>query len=519
MARSSSPSGGAGVAEPGPGARSEPWRDAVCLAAAAFAVRALVACLAVAVTKDGTIYLEAAQAAARGDGVGLLLPTYHPLTSSWCAIPLALGFSAEPWAALFAALLAAPGAAFIYLLGRDGWTRYTGLLAGGMFACAPALARTGGVVLSYGPHLTCVLAALWFGARFLRPNASAGWAWAAGIAAGVGFNARPEALGALIVFALVATWRGWRLPAGERRGRLAFGLALCTLGVIAAAAPTVTHSSTVWGSFAISRKKRVGALLPTERVSNDMAMQAQGHEGRGLSAVAAKLPGDLWETVHEGTQAWHLWLALLGLAGAALFWGEPNLPGQADARRLCALGAFAWLGLGFLVRFAFDYLSDRHVLPFGALLLPWSAAGLRVGATFLNRWLGQRAHHMLIGVTAIILLAKTVVPMEGRRAAEVELGRGIAAAASLPPGALVISNLPRVTYYAGARASFIPKHADSATVLAFARGLGATVLIFDVDDVALTHPGLAETFAATPPLARTPEGSADDFRAYAIGAE
>jgi 4-amino-4-deoxy-L-arabinose transferase-like glycosyltransferase len=95
-----------------------------------------------------------------------------------------------------------------------------------MLACAPALARSSGVVLSYGPHLTCILAALWCAARFLRRDASPGWAWAAGLCAGVGFNLRPEALGVMITFGMVATWRGWKRPEGERRGRLALGLVL-----------------------------------------------------------------------------------------------------------------------------------------------------------------------------------------------------------------------------------------------------------------------------------------------------
>ncbi|MHC5020595.1 MAG: hypothetical protein ACYTGX_10880 [Planctomycetota bacterium] len=282
----------------------------------------------------------------------------------------------------------------------------------------------------------------------------------------------------------------------------------------------MTHASTVWGSFAISRKKRVGALNPLERVADDMTMQQQGHAGRGLGAVAAKLPYDLAETAHEATTAWHLWLMLLGLAGLAVFWGEPALPGRIETRRLCVLTALAWLGLGFLVRFAFDYLSDRHVLPFGALLLPWSAAGLRAAAAFSHRWFGRRAHHGLIALTAIILLAKTLVPTEGRRAGEVQLGRATAAAAPLAPGALVVSNLPRVDYYAGARARFIPKHADPATVEAYVRGLGAPVLIFDVDDVAVTHPGLFDHVQQRgwPLLARTAEDSPDHFRAYRVPA-
>ena len=493
-----------------PSAR-QAWRDAALLSGAALAVRAWVACWAAALTKDGTIYARAAEAAAAGDGVGLWLPAYPPLTALLAAVAPGLGLSIEPWGAVVIGAASAPVAGLVYAVALMGWNRRVALVAGALAAASPALSRAGGTLLATGPHAMLVLAALACAGRGLRGGGGLGWAWGAGLAAGLAYSARPEGLGAAIVVAVAAAWALWRPGPGPSRGRLAAGLAIGAAGLAAAMLPVVTHSSVVWEGLQLSRKKRVVAVFAAERIGLDL------DAGQGLGAVLGRVPGAAWEALRDCVTGWHVLCAALGVVGLVATWRVGGGDAQRPARRLLALAAGAWLALGAFLKFSLGYLGESHVLVVGACLLPWSAVGLCWLAGVIGR---RHALATLTAACAVVLLAKSLTPAAGRRQAEVDLGRSLGVL--LPADPLVVSNLPRVSWYAGARARFIPERqgasAGPAQELAFFRGLGAAALICDAVDLEATHPGLLAVLEREGTLlARTPPESGDDYRAYRVG--
>ncbi|MCI0341224.1 MAG: glycosyltransferase family 39 protein [Planctomycetales bacterium] len=501
-----------------------PWWKTDAAAAAGLALLALLARLTVAgtagaVPKDATVYLRGARALADGDWVGGLLAPY-PLGTSWVAsLPAALGFDLAAGGSLAVALLSAPAAAFVFLLAREGWSRPAALAAGLLAAVAPSPARAGGLVLSQGPHLTLVAAALWAGARALRPGASPGWALGAGLSAGTAALFREEGLLAAGAVLGLLLWRTARPGAGDRRLRLAAGAALCAAGAAAAALPQVSHASSVWGDLAVSRKKRLAAVTVGERLRHESEAAARGDPGRGPGTLAAKLPGDVAETGRALGEALHplaAAAALLGLLAGARAAGPAR-----DARLLAAAaaGAFSAIALGLQV--SLDYLSDRHLLPAAAALLPWAGAGLEGLPRLprLARWvrpgLEGRAAAIAAVVAAAVLLAKTLIPVGERRAAERETG--LALRARLAPGDLVLGNLPRLSFYAGGRGRFLPVGASPDGVLAYARGTGAVILVVDPEDTGRTHPGLVARLA--PPEAEEilrSAGGGGEYRIYRV---
>jgi len=139
---------------------------------------------------------------------------------------------------LFVALLSALTCVLVYLIGRRLAGPLAGLVGAGLLAVYPVSVYYSGKLMSE-PLATLTLAGTVLSFMWASDKGRRWWAWAIpGVLLGLTAFARPEYLAFVVVFALLALWRGGLLPAAVLV--VAFALPI---------APWAAHVSSVEGRF------------------------------------------------------------------------------------------------------------------------------------------------------------------------------------------------------------------------------------------------------------------------------
>lgn len=322
----------------------------------------------------------------------------HPLYPALIAVaepmlrPM-LGQGPDTWriaAQLVSALAAIAAMIPLWYFARALFDEQTAVLTVFLYALLPATAGIAHETLSDSLALALFTMALACGENWLRTRRLAP-GLGCGLAAGLGFWARPEVA---VVAVVVLTVGGLRML-----GRLRHPDVFSRLRQSAPSAAVVAVSFLAFvGSYALV-KGEVSEKLALRRAAGVSSI----HDAARRAAPQWLPPGlddPRWDfsPKEEGVPR-----EPLGLAGGATLalsrWSEATC----SVLGLFALGAAFWLssGPGSILAGTFaavfsailaqhaarsGYLSDRHVLSLVIVTLPWSAAGLRATA----QWLGSR---------------------------------------------------------------------------------------------------------------------------------
>jgi hypothetical protein len=206
---------------------------------------------------DGPEFIGLAQQIAAGDWASVLTHGFHPLypfllrwveplTGDWerAGVLISIAAGALAVIALFALL-------------ADAFDRRVAAVGALLLAVHP-IAIEQADVQSDALYLALFLTSAWALWRALA-RASAAWALAAGVAAGLAYLTRPEGLGtAAVGLGLAAVALARRHSSVSQAARFAAAL---TLGLAVSAGPLVAYLSAQTGSLTLTEKKSVASLL------------------------------------------------------------------------------------------------------------------------------------------------------------------------------------------------------------------------------------------------------------------
>jgi hypothetical protein len=408
----------------------------------------------------------------------------HPLYSMliWVAhraVPGMTGTGAASW--LFTAQCVAAAAAVLlvvpmYLAGvrLADPTLATGATA--LFSMLPFTARLGADALSDSTHLCFVLVAFWAATEFLATRRAA-WLFACGVAVGIGYLARPEAL--LLAAAVAATLgvmqlrADWRFPWRQ----LFVALTLLAGGIVLAAAPYVLVTGKLTPKGSVTLLPGGQSLVSGSAVDAGAIRSAQLSDGRVVATQLNPMLADvddapldfgvrhrpasqrfagflpaLRELVRELVEGLHYFFGLLVLVGITR---SPRRP----ANLLAAFVGVVFLVVLVLFASRAGYLASRHVLVLVALASYVAARGGWMLACALARLAARvRAdasptRWQLRVATAILVLAgacctpRNLQLLHPSRAAHVDAGRWLARHA--PAGSLVLDSRGWAALYSG----------------------------------------------------------------------
>lgn len=335
----------------------------------------------------------------------------HPLYPflihvSHATIEPIVGSGAVGWR--LAAQLAALAASLGVLAALYDWTKHFESRRTATWACLvwlalPVPGRLGHDTLGDSLAWAAILASLTAGARWLDSGTRSA-AVACGLAAGIGYLARPEVALVPLALAAVAGWRalcaGWTFE--PRRLAETWVVFLCIVGAYAVVKGELSEKLSLrlaagMGPSAVATGVPAARSTPVGLRDADWDFSAKEEDeagGVGLSAAALRL----LQATSEGLG----WLGG-GLAIAGLVLGR----GRTGSARV--VGVIFAVGFGAaLIRHEarFGYLSERHAIPLVLLCLPRAAMGLRTSISRLGAWRGwsQRRRRIvrLAGVAALL---------------------------------------------------------------------------------------------------------------------
>lgn len=447
----------------------------------ALALRAWVVHRTYSIYPDGVVDLEIAEALGRGDWRGALELRFHPLFGSLTALVVKVCGLSYPAAgaavAVTVSATVAPACGRVAAALTPRAPRRAALCAGVLAAAHPYLARLGAMVMNYPAAHACLALALLGGAlaieRQRRGESPAPWALLAGLALGLGYSARSDALasGAGLVLGLtLALVFGRRstedaLPARCARA-LARGALPLVLGAVLGVAPFVIGMRLHYGAWLLSPKKPVATLLAprTELDAEPSAETASldrwiSREARGGGAFPADPPppglvGGALFALKKAASVAHplLWILLL-LGGAWAARPPPYARGTLDAAAflLPVLTLAAFVGAHVLLKASvWGYTSRLHQSAVGIPVTILAGALLAsLGRT--HAW-PRSAQALVLGGVVAVFLPKALEPQLVPKAIEREVGLALRADAGEGVEVLVLGRgeLRPVTYAARA---------------------------------------------------------------------
>ncbi|HMB05643.1 MAG TPA: hypothetical protein VKP69_18150, partial [Isosphaeraceae bacterium] len=287
-----------------------------------------------------------------------------------------------------------------------------------IYALLPLPAAVGHDTLSDGLALLGSLLALRLGEAALRPGAR-GWSapTACGLAAGLGFLARPEVLVAPAAVLVTAAARS-RLAPRRRRGAVPRAAALAAVFLAIIGAYTAVKGE-VSGKLAPRPKvvRKVGQWLPPgldDRRWDFSPKEESGGPARLGAAAAVRRLARAW---CEGL-AWAFaplaaWGAVRDRSIRSLCPGRTDEPGPGRTLIAVYLALFALV----LVRhaMAMGYLSGRHALSLIVASIPWAAAGTFAcarGIAVRLGWGRRRSRAMGLTLLSAALAAGVAVQLK-----------------------------------------------------------------------------------------------------------
>ncbi len=358
----------------------------------------------------------------------------HPLYPALIAVaePAVASFAGhgpDAWrlAAQIVAVLGSLGLLLpIYALTRALFDRRIAFLAAALAVLLPRSAELGHDTLSDSVGLMCTFFALWLGAIALR-RGEWKFALASGLAAGLGYLARPEVI--VVPFAIGLTWL-ISLFHDARARTVASGPALAVL--LLSTMAVIGSYAAVKGDFSEKLAIRLSALMRPTMPPNRLSLSKAG---RGLEdprwdfspkEETDRIPIRSWEyAVLRITGKW--WEELCWLFAVMTVWGivrqshirglcpdrQPS-DGEVERRLLTVFAAVYGLAL---VRHSalLGYLSGRHIMALVYTSLPWAAAASFVcarGIAVKRRWSPRFARNAGIAAAGLLVAASIVVQMQ-----------------------------------------------------------------------------------------------------------
>ena len=350
----------------------------------------------------------------------------HPLYPALVAIaePVAarlLGPGPETWrvtaqmvSVLASLVLLIP----LYHLARALFDERVALIAVFVYILLPVPAEVGRDVLANAVGLCATTLSLWLGARAIR-SGSGPTALAAGLAGGLGFLARPEALLAPLSIGLAWCVRAVRARAPGVLFRSPAPAAL-VVGALVCVGSYAMVKGQVSEKLALRRAATLGSSTVVQRsvpqplppglddATLDLSPKEESdHEALGGPArTLAWVVRQWWDELCWGFAVMAIW----GLARQRFILGLCKRPDQTDegTEERLVLGAFAAVHLAALVRHGstLGYLSGRHVLPLVIASMPWVAAGTFVclrGLGLKLSWSPRAKRAALVGAVGIVV--------------------------------------------------------------------------------------------------------------------
>ena len=357
----------------------------------------------------------------------------HPLYPALIALTepgvrVVLGSGPETWR--IAAQLVAACAAVLLIFPLFGLIRvlfderiaYVGTLA---YVLLPFPAAVGHDTLSDSVALLAFLIALRLGELALRRDA---WlaAVGCGLAAGMGYLARPEVVVAPVAVLVTAATR-WRIPVQARQRMLPQLAALAvmflaTVGTYALVKGEVSEKLALRIGAALSQRntvvRKTPQWLPPGLDDPRWDFSPKEQSGDAPRARPLRIVGRLTREWAEGLGWVFAFFALWGLARDRFirrFIGRAD-DAQADVGRRLILVYLA-LFCAVLVRHVWKmgYLSGRHTLALVIVSVPWAAAGTTICACRLAsvlRWSPRLARTVGIAVLTAAIGASTAFQLK-----------------------------------------------------------------------------------------------------------
>lgn len=474
---------------------------------------------------DGVWYAVLGRNLLRGRGftdptgaVSTFYPPLYPISVGLVSLVVGDLERAGRLAALLAGLATLP---IVYLIGRLAYGRRVGALATLIAALLPALAENSVLVLSEALFTFCLCGATLAGLlgfraagarRLVACGLAGGLLAAAGLTRPEGYQYAP-AWGLLI---LAAAWpmlraRDWRAALGPL---VAFGLAYLLV-----LAPYVLFLRAQTGRWQLSGKVATNVVVAYRgfeaQEANYFGLTPDGDRIGGFAAdtdslLAAIRRAPLGFVKHYRAELVREFDLLFDTLTPILFALLPLgllVPWPRERRLARAANLLALLPLLTLPVF---FLDQRFLLPLMPALAVVAAAGAvalgerlaagraeRVGrpvvwgtlAAVLALWVAWNAPLILLGPLGNYDRWNQAI--ESRRAGEW-------LRASYPPGQVVISRKPYVSFYGDARLVELPL-ADYDRTIAYARRQGARFLVVDERSLRLYRPQLLPLLDGPPP--------------------
>lgn len=447
---------------------------AVVVAAAALAIRLLVAEFLTVIDPDGVAYVAIAREF-RSSG-SPFDPIFHPLYPIAIALaePLIGGWEAagRRVSAFFGALVIVPA----FVLARGVVGRQAALLAVMLLAIHPRLVLNSASVLGEAIYTFLLVSSVLVARRGLVAGPHALIALA-GLGFGLAYLVRPE--GAVYLVGLIGVLLVMVVSGRARAGALLPWGAAAVLVFVAVAAPYVWYLSEVWGSITLSGKIDHNLPLATGPADEPSPMPRRILENAFLFQKHA-LP-DLLPWV----------LLLLVLPGVLARARTPGWLGRDGVLLAAALPPLA--SLGFHVESRIFLPSLPFVLPFAAVGMLWSAV------TLSDARRGWRWSLALMVLVALVLAPSTLQPVL-RPDAGAALYRQAArwVAETQPRDAVVLDRKPFIAFYSERRWAPIPRVGPNELVDA-ARRAGARLVVLDSRELPFDRPRLIPLLWSPPP--------------------
>lgn len=301
--------------------------------------------------------------------------------------PDAWRFSAQLVSVLASLLLLFP----VYLLTESLFDRRVAFIGTGVLALLPRIAEVGRETLADSVGLCATFTALYLAARAISTMGRVS-AVAAGVFAGLGYLARPEAILVPAVFGLA--WLVHRLGPDRhaRKHRTAW---VCLLLMLAPPALAIGGYAAVKGELTekLALRRAVG-LGPQSIVHRSVPQQvprglddprwdfsAKEESGqveiRGAKEAVTRIVARWWDGLSWFFAVMTAWGLVRGTNVRRVIHAHGAASHQVATTAGIVLGSFALVHTLALVRHstASGYLSTRHVLPLVVASIPWAAAG------------------------------------------------------------------------------------------------------------------------------------------------
>jgi hypothetical protein len=438
------------------------------------------------ISADGTGYVGAARALAKGDPSRLASYGFYPVLIRLAGI---LGPDMETAGRLVSVVCGSLLVIPLYLLGTEFFRPRTTLAACAVTAFWPTLLGWSCEVMAQAPYILLVVTGTWCVWRMCR-SASVGCGCAAGVCLGLAYLTRTEGSLLFLVLPLAALLSLRPRLHPLVRPLCGYGAAFALL--LGANVLLVHHVTGTWQLAAKTSTALNDALSAYLDVA-DLTFLPQ-FQSTGYLDVLQRYPGFIWwNSARNLAITWHelvplpLWLlAILGLLWGGRGEGRP-------AGRLFLLATFS----PFLVIIVFYYVGPEYSQPYLPVLFLWCGGGMglveRTLGRLVSRCTGDRQGRFSgrapATLAAALVFAATLVARQvpakstGEYRPDDDGGRrdqkniGLLLKQHLPPGKLMTRS-GRIAYYADRDWQTIPK-APLGEILRTAREGKVRFLVVD----------------------------------------